>query len=51
MAELIRRRQDLLGAIPHELVEETGFSRVEALGVEGFFEPEKFVIEMVVHFV
>ena len=41
----------MLVAVPYELVEEAGFALVEALGVEGFFETEEFIIEMVAEFV
>jgi len=40
-----------VGAIPDKLVEEGGFALVEALGVEGFFEVEQPVIEVVAEFV
>jgi len=41
----------MMGAIGNELMEQVGFALVEALGVEGFFEVEELVIEVVAEFV
>jgi len=41
----------MLEVITHKLMEEARFALVEAFGVEGFFEVEEFVIEVVAEFV